>query len=347
MNFDEKISINGFEISRESPTYVIAEAGVNHGGDMNLAKKLVDVAVDAGAHAVKFQAFRTKSLILENVSKAPYQQETTDNKESQSLMLKKLELSKNHYKELKDYCEHKGIAFLITPFDEDSLEELEEVGVEAYKIASTDTTNLPFLRKIAEKGKPIILSTGMCYLEEVERALMEIHQVNRQVILLQCTANYPIRDEEANLNVLHTFQSFNAILGYSDHSVGLGAALYAIPMGAKVLEKHFTLDKDLDGPDHRASLSPKELKAFMAQVHKVDKYLGSAVKKPTESEMATRQSLQKCLVSFKTIKKGEVFSEENIIAKRTGGEGISPIKYYEVLGKKASRDFEKNEIIYI
>jgi len=347
MNFDKKILVNGFEINEKSPTYVIAEAGVNHGGDMNLAKQLVDVAVEAGAHAVKFQAFRTKSLILENVSKAPYQQETTNNKESQSLMLKKLELSKNHYKELKDYCEEKGIAFLITPFDEDSLEELEEIGVEAYKVASTDTTNLPFLRKIAEKGKPIILSTGMCFLEEVERALMEIHQVNRQVILLQCTANYPIKDEEANLNVLHTFQNFNAILGYSDHSVGLGAALYAIPMGAKVLEKHFTLNKDLDGPDHRASLSPKELKAFMEQVQKVDKYLGSAVKEPTESEMATRQSLQKCLVSFKAIKKGEVFSEENIIAKRTGGEGISPIKYYEVLGKKASRDFEKNEIIHI
>lgn len=346
MRFDEKVFIGDFEVDKSSPTFIIAEAGVNHGGDMQLAKQLVDIAVEAGAHAVKFQAFRTKNLILDNISKAPYQKETTDVAETQTEMLRKLELSKNHYQELKDYCESKNIIFLITPFDEGSLEELEEVGVVAYKIASTDTTNLPFLRKVAQTGKTIILSTGMCYLDEVERALLEIYPVNKKLILLQCTANYPIKDEEANLNVLKTFRQFNAILGYSDHSVGLGAALYSIPLGAKVVEKHFTLDKDADGPDHRASLSPKELKDFVQEVKRVDKFLGTTEKKPTASEMMTRSSLQKCLVSRCPIKKGEIFSEENIIAKRTGGVGTSPIQYYDIIGKPAPKDFEESEIIH-
>lgn len=345
MIFDAEVTINDFTINADSPTFVIAEAGVNHGGDFSLAKELVDIAVDAGAHAVKFQAFRTKNLILDGIKKAPYQQATTDANESQSSMLTKLELAKHHYTELKEYCDEKGIIFLITPFDEGSLEELEDVGVVAYKVASTDTTNLPFLRKIAATGKPVILSTGMCYLDEVERALLEIYPLNKKMILLQCTANYPIEDEEANLNVLKTYRQFNAILGYSDHSVGLGAARYAIPLGAKVVEKHFTLDKDADGPDHRASLSPSELKAFVAEVAQVDKYLGTTVKAPTKSELLTRASLQKSLVSTRPIKAGEVFGEDNIVGKRAGGKGISPIRYYEVIGQKATRDYVENELI--
>ncbi len=326
--------------------YVIAEAGVNHGGNIDLAKKMIDIAAKAGADAVKFQAFRTDHVIIENVEKAPYQLANTDKKQSQADMLRALELKKESYTVLKNYCQQKNIDFLITPFDEFSLVELEEVGVEVYKIASTDTTNIPFLRKIAKTGKPIILSTGMCYLHEVEAAVNAILPLNKNLILLQCTANYPIKDEEANLNVLLTFkEKFDCILGYSDHTIGLGAALYAIPMGARVVEKHFTLDKSLEGPDHKASLSPEELKAFVLEVLKIEKYLGSTVKKPTDSELLTKKSLQKCLVAATPIMKNEKFTEQNLIAKRTGGIGISPLDYDEILGTLAPKDFKKNDII--
>ncbi|MGD1844584.1 MAG: N-acetylneuraminate synthase [Salibacteraceae bacterium] len=346
MHFERSFTLGKFPLSDDSPTFLIAEAGVNHGGDLEVARQLVDIAADAGANAVKFQAFRTKNLILSNVEKAPYQTQTTESSESQAEMLKRLELSQQHYRELKAYCENKNILFLITPFDEGSIEELESVGVEAYKVASTDTTNLPFLKKLAETGKPIILSTGMTYMEEVERALAEIHPINQKVILLQCTANYPIADEEANLNVIRTFQEkFDLLVGYSDHSVGVGAAPYAVPMGAKVVEKHFTLDKSLEGPDHLASLDPVELKQFVTEVRRIEKYLGSTVKQPTASEQKTRQSLQKCLVAKAPIAKGEAFSTENLVAKRTGGRGISPMRYYDVLGQTASRDFGVDDII--
>lgn len=346
MKFNRKISIGGKTVSDESPTFIIAEAGVNHGGDMAIAKQLVDVAAEAGADAVKFQAFRTENLILEEVEKAPYQQETTEASESQFAMLKKLELENTQYSELKDYCDTKDIIFLITPFDEGSLHELEEVGVEAYKVASTDTTNLPFLKRIAETGKPIILSTGMCYIDEVRAALEEVHPHNKNVVLLQCTANYPIKDDEANLNVLNTFrQEFDVLLGYSDHSVGVGAAPYAVPMGAKVVEKHFTLDKAKEGPDHLASLDPQELQNFVQTIRRIEQYMGGFEKKPTASEQNTRQSLQKCLVAVGNIAKGEAFTEENIVGKRTGGKGISPIRYKEIIGQVAQRDYSNNEII--
>ncbi len=347
MQFNSHITIGNFSIGKMHPTYIIAEAGVNHGGDIELAKHLIDIAVEAGADAVKFQAFRTENLILEQVEKAPYQQETTEKTESQYEMLKKLELAQEQYTVLKNYCQSKGITFLITPFDEGSLTELEEIGVEAYKIASTDTTNLPFLKKVAQTGKPIILSTGMCYMEEVEAALQEMHPYNKDVILLQCTANYPIKDEEANLNVIHTFkEKFDIIVGYSDHSVGVGAAPYAVPMGARVVEKHFTNDKSAEGPDHLASLDPEELKAFVQQVRKIEQYLGGYEKIPTASESNTRQSLQKCLVASQAIKAGEPFTESNIVAKRTGGKGMSPIKYKELVGQLADKDYAPNDIIH-
>lgn len=346
MKFNRSITLGGKTISDDSPTFIIAEAGVNHGGDMSVARQLVDMAQEAGADAVKFQAFRTENLILETVEKAPYQQQTTEATESQFEMLKKLELAKSHYVELKEYCDSKGIIFLITPFDEGSLQELEEVGVAAYKVASTDTTNLPFIKKIAQTGKPVILSTGMCYMNEVELAMAEIHPHNKDVILLQCTANYPIKDEEANLNVIRTYkEAFETIVGYSDHSVGIGAAPYAVPMGAKVVEKHFTLDKSQEGPDHLASLDPDELREFVKTIRTIEAYLGGYKKEPTASEMNTRASLQKCLVAAEDIAEGAKFTEDNIVAKRTGGKGISPIKYRELVGQKAQRAYHKNEII--
>ncbi|TLP38527.1 N-acetylneuraminate synthase [Arcobacter arenosus] len=346
MKFNKNIKIGNKEILKESASFIIAEAGVNHGGDINIAKRLIDLASEAEADAVKFQTFKSEHLILDSVRKAPYQEKTTNSNESQIEMLKKLEVTKEQNLELKNYSEKKGIIFLTTPFDELSLDELDELNLPAYKIASTDITNLPFLKKVALKNKPIFLSTGMSFLSEVKMALETIYKYNKDVVLMQCTANYPIEDSEANLEVLNTFKNnFDILLGYSDHTQGLGAAAFAIPMGAKVVEKHFTLNKALEGPDHKASLSPDELKEFVRLVRKVDSFMGSDIKKPTLSETKTRASLQKCLVAKLEIKKGELFTENNIIAKRTGGVGISPIYFNEIVGKKAKEDFVKDEII--
>ena len=348
MKFNQKINVCNEVISKDSSTFIIAEAGVNHGGDMAIAKKLIDLAADAGANAIKFQAFKAEHLILKNVEKASYQKDTTDVNESQFNMLKKLEVTKEQNLELKRYCEERNIIFLTTPFDEVSLNEIDELDLAAYKISSTDTTNLPFLKKIAKKGKPIFLSTGMSYLFEVRLALETLFEHNKDVVLMQCTANYPIKDNEANLAVINTYRdNFEVLLGYSDHSVGTGAAPFSIPMGVKVIEKHFTIDKSLEGPDHAASLSPKEFVEFVKIVRKVDEYMGSPIKQPSSSELNTRKSLQKCLVASKYIKKGDLFTKDNMIGKRTGGIGISPVHYKDVLGKRAQENFKKNEILKI
>jgi len=346
MEFNKKININGKVISPESQTFIIAEAGVNHGGDMDIAKHLIDLAVDAKADAVKFQTFKAEHLILSNIEKAPYQKNTTDATETQFSMLKNLEVSKEQNFELKAYCAEKGIIFLTTPFDEESLKDLDELNLPAYKIASTDTTNLPFLKKIAKKGKPILLSTGMSYLDEVKLALKTIYQHNKDVVLLQCTANYPIQDSEANLAVINTYKdNFDILLGYSDHSVGIGAAPFAIPMGAKVVEKHFTIDKNEMGPDHAASLSPAELIDFVKTVRRVDEFMGSSVKEPSLSERQTRKSLQKCIVANQDILQGSNFSDENLVAKRTGGVGISPIYFNSLIGLSSPKSYKKNDVI--
>ena len=346
MKFNKKISVENKIIANESETFVIAEAGVNHGGDMEIAKQLIDLAVDANADAVKFQTFKAENLILNNIQKAPYQKDTTDTSESQYDMLKRLEVSREQNLELKKHCTKKNIVFLTTPFDEESLEELDELDLPAYKVASTDTTNLPFLKKIAKKGKPIFLSTGMSYLSEVRSALETIYEYNKDVVLLQCTANYPIQDNEVNLAVINTYRdNFDILLGYSDHSAGVGAAPFAIPMGAKVVEKHFTLNKADEGPDHAASLSPGELIDFVKTVRRVDTYMGSEIKEPSLSEQNTRKSLQKCMVASQDIKKGDLFNNDNLVAKRTGGVGISPIEVHKLLGVKTTKSYKKNQII--
>lgn len=346
MDFNKHVKVSDKIISENTPVFIIAEAGVNHNGDINKAKELIDVAANAGVDAVKFQAFKTENLILEEVEKAPYQQKTTDSEESQFNMLKSLEISKNQNKELIDYCKEKNIIFLSTPFDEKSIDELVELDIPALKVASTDLTNLLFLRKIAKSGKPIFLSTGMSYLAEVELALEEMQQYNQNIVLLQCTANYPIADHEANLNVINTYKSlFDIIVGYSDHSTGIGASPYAIPMGARVVEKHFTLDTEQQGPDHEASLNPNQLKEYVKEIRKVELYMGTSIKKPSFDELKTRRSLQKSYVAAKSIAKSDPFTERNIIAKRTGGKGISPIYYKDLLQKTASRDYNVNDII--
>lgn len=344
--FDQYIPVGDKIISPEHPVFIIAEAGVNHGGDIDLARKLIDIAVEAGADAVKFQTFKTEHLILDSVTKAPYQTKTTDASESQFDMLKRLEVTREQNMGLKDYCKKNGIIFLTTPFEEVSLDELDELDLDAYKIASTDTTNIPFLEKVARKGKPMFLSTGMTYLSELAVVLEHIQPFNQQVVLLACTANYPIQDNEANLHTITTYQEqFDALVGYSDHSVGVGAAPYAVPMGAVVLEKHFTADKTLAGPDHAASLTPDELREFVQQVRRIESYLGSPHKIPTLSETQTRAKLQKGLVARTAIAAGSPFTHENTIAKRTGGKGISPIYFYDVLGRNAQRDYAVNDII--
>lgn len=348
MDFDKKITIANKIISEDSPVFVIAEVGVNHNGDVTLAKKMIDAAAKAGADAVKFQAFKADKLILKHVGKAPYQKKTTDGGESQYDMLKRLELSKAQMLELMDYCREKNIIFLSTPFEKDSLDVLDTMGVPAFKVAATDLTNIQFLRQIAYKGKPIILSAGMCYLEEVKKALKAIQEIKRQVILLQCTANYPIRDEEANIRVIQTFQNqFDMLVGYSDHSQGVGAAPYAAALGARVIEKHFTLDRTLPGPDQRASVTPEELKQLIKDIRRVESYLGSGEKIPTCSEQMTRKSLQKCMVASRPIKSGERFCEENIVAKRTNGEGISALYYESLLGVPAYKDYQTDDLIVL
>ena len=348
LSFSKKIKVGEKIVGGNFPVFIIAEAGVNHNGDLQKAKKLIDVAVESGVDAVKFQAFKTENLILENVDKAPYQKEKTGGSESQYEMLKKLEVSKTQTLELFNYAKEKGVIFLSTPFDEESLDELDEIGIDAFKISSTDLTNLLFLKRVAKKNKPIILSSGMCYFSEVEKALQEILPFNKEVILLQCTANYPVINEEANLSVLETYKSsFEIILGYSDHTVGIGASPFSIPMGAKVVEKHFTLDTNDVGPDHDTSLNPQQLFEYVQTIRKVELFMGDGVKLPTYNETFTRRSLQKCLVAKCSIKKGEKITEEMLVAKRTGGKGISPIYYKDVIGKVAPHNFQKNEIIEI
>lgn len=346
MNFSKKIKIGNFEISEANRTFVIAEAGVNHNGDMDAAKGLVRHAAEAGADAVKFQFFKTEHLILRGVKKAPYQLHKTDQKESQFDMLKKLELTLDQCRELQDYCKQCGIIFLTTPFDEHTLSQLDSLDLPAYKISSTDITNLPFLKKAAQKQKPILLSTGMADLSDVKKALDVIFPINPDIILLQCTANYPISDNEVNLRVIQTYsKAFDILVGYSDHSSGIGAAPYAVACGAKVIEKHFTIDKSLTGPDQEASLNPQELQELVRAIRKTEKYLGSEKKELTTREVHTRASLQKCLVASRVIKKGEILDEDNMVAKRTGGVGISPVKFNVVKGEKSHRGYQKDEII--
>lgn len=347
-NFNKEICIVNKYITTASPTFIIAEAGVNHNGDMKLAKEMIDVAAEVGANAVKFQMFKADKLILRNIDKAPYQKVTTNSNETQYDMLKRLEVTKEQTIDLMEHCKQKNIIFLSTPFEKASLDELDELGVPAFKIAATDLTNIQFLRQVAKKGKPIILSAGMCYLEEVQRALETIYPINKDVILLQCVANYPIKDAEANIKVLQTFQKkFDILIGYSDHSLGVGASPYAVVLGAKVIEKHFTLDKNMKGPDHKASVTPDELKQLVSDIRRVEQYLGDGMKMPSCSEQMNRKSLQKCLVASRVIKQGERFTEDNIVAKRTNGVGISALYYDNVVGKVASQNYELNEIIQL
>lgn len=344
--FCSELKIGQSKVAQGQPTYIIAEAGVNHNGKMELAYQLVDVAVDAGANAVKFQLFHTEELILQDVEKAPYQQGDAADEESQYQMLKGLEISIENCRELKAYCEKKGITFLVTPFDLVSLAELKNLGLDALKISSTDLTNTMFLQQAASFGIPVILSTGMSEKSEVERALATIQPVNNQVVLLQCTSSYPAPESQIQLSVINRYkQDYQVLVGYSDHSVGIGVSPYAVAAGAMLIEKHFTLDKSLPGPDHQASLSPEELKEFVVQIRQVDMMMGDGIKAVQLCEEQNRKALQKSLVASCFIGRGELFTSENLVAKRTGGEGISSVHSSQILGLRASTDFAPGELI--
>jgi N,N'-diacetyllegionaminate synthase len=335
-------------VGEGSPVFIIAEAGCNHNGDINLAKKLVDVAVEAGADAVKFQTFITDELVTQQAEKASYQKENTGNaNESQYAMLKRLELSFDSFKTLKGYCEHKDIIFLSTPYDYRSADFLDELEIPAFKIASGEITNVPFLSYIARKKKPLILSTGMSTEEEVQDALKVIQETPQTppVILLHCTSAYPSRPEDANLRAMHTLHHrFQLPVGLSDHTRGSEIPLAAVALGASILEKHFTLDKNSPGPDHFLSLDPEELRRLVQSIRSVEKALGDGIKAPVESEKHIKKIARKSIVAATNIKKGEPFSEHNLTVKRPGN-GMSPARWNDVLGKRAERNFKADELI--
>jgi N,N'-diacetyllegionaminate synthase len=330
--------------------FIIAEAGVNHNGSLELAKKLVDVAAEAGADAVKFQTFKAEAVVSRFAPKAEYQKQTTDANESQLEMIKKLELSYEDFEGLFRYSQNRGIIFMSTPFDIESARFLKDLGVEIFKIASGEITNYPLLREIGSYGKEIILSTGMAKLGEIEEAL-ELLTIfgtpKEKITVLHCNTEYPTPYEDVNLRAMLTIrEAFKVKVGYSDHTLGIEIPVAAVALGACVIEKHFTLDKNLPGPDHRASLEPEELKAMVRAIRNVEKALGSGIKKPSPSELKNLPIARKSIVARRAIKKGEIFTEDNLTVKRPG-TGISPMRWTEVLGRKAPRDFKQDEMIEI
>lgn len=331
----------------EQDVFVIAEAGVNHNGDIDLAKKLVYAAKQAGADAIKFQTFKAENLVLKSAKKAEYQKERTASEESQFDMLKKLELSQEEFQELKEYCDSLGILFLSTPFDSDSITFLNEImDIPVFKIPSGEITNVPYLEQVAKCDKPIILSTGMSTMDEVENAIQIISKHNKKKLtLLHCTTDYPANPEKANLKAMLAMkEKFNLPIGYSDHTLGDFVPLLAVAMGATVIEKHFTLDKTMEGPDHAASMEKDELEEMIKKIRRIGKIHGDGVKKPSEEEEKNILVARKSIVAKQKIMQGEAFTEENLTTKRPG-DGISAIHWYELLGKVASRDYEEDEKI--
>ncbi|MAB50716.1 N-acetylneuraminate synthase [Marinobacter sp.] len=330
-------------------TLVIAEAGVNHNGDVALAKQLVAVAADAGADFVKFQTFIAENIVSQSAPKADYQKGTTDPAESQQEMIRKLELTREDHLELIGECRKLGIGFFSTAFDRDSINLLETLGaLDFVKIPSGELTNLPYLRYLTRHGKPVLLSTGMATLGEVEAAIEVIEKVGtsrEQITVLHCTTEYPTPMDEVNLNAMVNMgKAFGVSVGYSDHTPGIEVPIAAVALGATVIEKHFTLDRSLPGPDHRASLEPEELKAMVSAIRNIEKAMGDAVKRPGPSELKNKPIARKSLVAACPIQAGEPFTEANLMAKRPG-TGISPMRWDEVIGRKAPRDFAPDELI--
>lgn len=330
--------------------YIIAEAGVNHNGDINIAKKLVDVASEAGADAVKFQTFKAEKIVSKNANKAEYQKKTTNVQESQLDMIKKLELSEEEHIKLIQHCKDKQITFLSTPFDIGSVDLLLKLGLYIFKIPSGEITNLPLLRKIGSLDKKVIISTGMSNLGEIEAALNIIIDAGTKIeniTILHCNTEYPTPFEDVNLNAMITIKNaFNVKVGYSDHTEGTEVPIAAAALGAEIIEKHFTLDKNMGGPDHRASLEPEELKQMVKAIRKIEKSIGNGIKSPSPSEKKNINIVRKSIVASKSIKKGDIFNSDNITVKRPGN-GLNPMMWDYVIGRKAKMDFIEDEYIII
>ena len=329
-------------------TIIIAEAGVNHNGSIELAEKLIDVAAEAGSDFVKFQTFKAETLLTQTADKAEYQKEITYADESQFEMIKKMELDRNAHDTLIEYCKQKDIQFLSTAFDRDSIDLLDELNIPLFKIPSGEITNLPYLRHIGKMGKPIIMSTGMSTLDEVHNALnilIESGAEKEQITILHCNTEYPTPMKDVNLKAMLTIKDELGVnIGYSDHTLGIEVPIAAVAMGATVIEKHFTLDRTLPGPDHAASLEPNELKDMVNAIRNIEKAMGNGIKKPSPSEIKNMPITRKSIVAKKIIIKGEKFTEENLIVKRPG-TGISPMDWENVVGSLANRSYEMDDLI--
>ena len=332
-----------------SKVLIIAEVGVNHNGDLNIAKKLISAASDCGADIVKFQTFKTAKLVTPSAIKANYQIKNTGKKSlTQKDMLKKLELKNEDHKILFEYCKKKNIEFLSTAFDLESLQMLLELSIKRIKIPSGEITNLPYLRKISRVNLPIILSTGMSSLDEIDDALnilTESGKDRKSITILHCTSEYPAPYEEVNLKAMNKIKKyFNVDIGYSDHTLGIEIALASVSLGAKIIEKHITLDKNQNGPDHKASLEPKEFAKMVKGIRIIEKSLGEDIKRPSKKEIANSLLVRKSIVAARKIKSGEVFTNENLTCKRPFN-GMSPMKWDSIIGKNATNNYEKDEPI--
>jgi N-acetylneuraminate synthase len=340
------VDIGGFRLGKGQPCFLIAEAGVNHNGDLDLARRLVDAAAEAGADAVKFQTFRAERLVTPDAPKAEYQRDRTADNGSQLDMLRQLELSPEAHRVVLERCRQRGVMFLSTPFEEESANFLDALGVCAFKIPSGEVTNLPFLEHVARKGKPLIVSTGMCRLGEVESAVDAIRACgNDGLVLLHCVSNYPAAPEDANLRAMHTLgAAFGVPVGYSDHTEGVDVPLAAVALGACVLEKHFTLDRSLPGPDHAASAEPDELTALFRGVRRVEAALGHGHKTPVASETATANVARKSLVAAVDISCGSVLTPD-LIAIRRPGTGLPPALREQLVGRTAREDIPAGTLL--
>lgn len=329
---------------KKDKCFIIAEAGINHNGSIELAKKIIDKAKNIGVDAIKFQTFKTEKIVTKKAEKAEYQK-INSKKTSQYYMLKKLELNPNEFKEIARYTKKKGLIFLSSPFDQDSVDLLEKIGTPAYKVPSGEINNYPLLKYIAKKQKTIILSTGMSTLCEIEKAIKEIEKYNENIILMHCITSYPAKKEEINLNVIKTLKTaFKKPVGFSDHTLGFEMSIAAVALGSCIIEKHFTLDKNLPGPDHKASLEPEEFSEMVKSIRNVEKGMGNGIKKPTTDEIKIKKKVRKSIVAKKDINEGTVLTWEMLDIKRPGN-GIQPKYIKELIGKKLIKNIKKDDII--
>lgn len=327
-------------------TMIIAEAGVNHNGSLEIAKELVDAAKDSGADCIKFQTYITENIVTNYAMKADYQKAQSNYSDSQLEMLKNLELSFQDFIELKHYCVKKNIEFLSTAFDSESIKFLDTLGARIWKIPSGEITNLPYLVQIAKLKKSVILSTGMSTMDEIKNAIQILKENGTiDISILHCTTEYPTPYCDVNLNAMNNIKkAFGLDVGYSDHTAGIEVPIAAVALGATIIEKHFTLDRNLEGPDHQASLEPNELKSMVTAIRHIELAMGDGIKQPAISEKKNILIARKSIVAFRNISAGEIFTDENLTVKRPGN-GISPMRWLEILGKRAVRNFQKDEMI--